>query len=375
MLKKTFLILFCLFVVSDLFAIGPVRKSIRVGIILDADSFAAANTSDFFISDSKGRKFKLSKGMVTLTAAGDGLMLGENKLVFPVKIEGSAGIIFANKKPYRGYLTVVKSGKKVNIINVLTIEDYLRGVLPKEASPSWHAESLKAQAIISRTYTMANLNKHSGQGFDVCAQTHCQVYGGAGTEALGCNIAISETSGEVLTYNDKFAQTVFHANCGGHTEDPKYVWNWNFDTPEYLKGVKCGYCANAPHAYWENTLTNAYIASKLSSYNVEKIKSIKVKGETPAGSAKEVVITHSKGTLTLNAYKFRTAVDAWKIRSNTFDSIKKDGDGFMFKGRGWGHKVGLCQWGAKGMADAGKKYKTILQHYYPKTKIEKVQYN
>ncbi|MCL2335178.1 MAG: hypothetical protein FWC57_03840, partial [Endomicrobia bacterium] len=79
--------------------------------------------------------------------------------------------------------------------------------------------------------------------------------------------------------------------------------------------------------------------------------------------------------LTMNAYKFRTTVDAWDIKSATFDSIKKDGDKFIFKGRGWGHKVGLCQWGAKEMADKGKKYKYILEYYYPKTTIEKVEYN
>lgn len=364
-----------LFFVQYSYALEPIKQSIRVGIILDADSFIAAATDGFTIVDANKRKFNLSKGMVKLSYLEGSLLMGGHKIAMPVKIESSKGILFANKKPYRGYLIVDKAGKnKINIINVVSIEDYIKGVLPKEASPGWHIESLKAQAVISRTYTLANFNKHSSQGFDMCSTTHCQVYGGAGIEALSCNKAVSATKGEVLTYNDKLAQTVFHANCGGRTEDPKYVWNWTGATPEYLAGVKCGYCSQAPHANWEKVMDEKIIREKFASYNIGKIKSIKVKGTTPAGSAKEIEINHAKGSLTVNAYKFRLAVDAWQIRSTTFDSIKKDGDKFVFKGKGWGHKVGLCQWGAKGMADSGKKYKQILQHYYPKTNLEKVNY-
>lgn len=363
-----------LFFIAHAYALNPVRKDIRVGIILNADSFVAASTDDFTVVDADKRRFKLSKGMVKLSSVEGGLLIGKSKLVLPVKIE-SKGIIFANKKPYRGYLTVNKTGKdKINIINVLPVEDYIKGVLPKEASPGWHIESLKAQAAISRTYTLANFNKHSSQGFDMCSTTHCQVYGGAGVEAVSCNKAVSATKREVLTYNEKLAQTVFHANCGGHTEDPKYVWNWTASTPEYLKGVKCTYCSGAPHAAWEKGIDEKVIRDKLAAYNVGKIRSIKVKNVTPAGSAKEIEIVHSKGTLMMNAYKFRLAVDAWQIRSTAFDGIKKHGEQFIFKGKGWGHKVGLCQWGAKGMADSGKKYKQILQHYYPKTKLEKAVY-
>jgi len=365
----------CVLLFLPLYGAQSVNKTVKTGIILNARSFTAACNDEFYVT-AAGRKFKLSKGMVNISAAGDNsVMMEKYKIPLPLKIESSKGIVFANGNAYRGYFTVVKAGKKINVINVLDIEDYIKGVLPKEAGPDWPLEALKAQAVISRTYTAANLGRHAADGFDMCNTTHCQVYGGAGAESLSCNKAVAETYGEVVTYEGKFAQTVFHANCGGHTEDPKYVWGWTQATPEYLKGVKCGYCGGDTHFRWEKTLDESFIREKLSAYKIGKIKSIKVKGVTPAGSAKEIQIVHSKGTFTMNAYKFRTAVDAWQIKSTTFDGIKKDGDKFTFKGRGWGHKVGLCQWGAKGMAEKGKKYKYILEYYYPKTKIEKIEYN
>lgn len=373
-MKKIIASLFIIFFVSGICSAYNAKKNIRVGIITNADSFAVAATDNFVIVDAKEKKYKLSKGNTTLTAFEGGFKMGKYTLTPPLRVESANGIIFANKKAYRGFLTVTKFNGRAVVVNVLKVEDYLKGVLPKEASPGWGMEALKAQAVISRTYTLANMGKHGSMGFDMCDTTHCQVYGGAAWEALSCNKAISATKNEVLTYDGKLAQTVFHANCGGHTEDPKYVWNWSSTTPAYLKGVKCGYCANAPHAVWERVLDESFVRQKLSKYGVGKIKSITVKGETPAGSAQELAVKHSKGTLEINAYKFRLDVDAWQIRSTTFESIKKNGDKITFKGKGWGHKVGLCQWGAKGMADKGKKYKYILEHYYPKTKIEKVKY-
>lgn len=367
-MRKALLIL-SLAAFSFSYADAQMRKDIRVGIIQDVVSFSAASNDDFIITDNKGRKYKLSKGKADISYADGKLMLGQNKLDFPATIKPVKGVIFADRKPYRGFLRVVKSKNGFTVINVLSVEDYLKGVVPKESSPAWHIESLKAQAVISRTYTCANLNKHGKEGFDMCSQTHCQVYGGAEAEVLSSNKAVIATNGEVVTYGGKLAQTVFHANCGGHTEDPKYVWNWTALTPPYLKGVKCRYCADAPHSKWESSLEEKFIMKKLSGYRVGNIKSIKVKGVTPAGSAIDAEILHSNGNLTFNAYKFRLAVDAWQIKSTTFDSIEKKGSRFIFKGRGWGHKVGLCQWGAKGMADAGKSYKKILNYYYPGTKI------
>ncbi|MDR2192302.1 MAG: SpoIID/LytB domain-containing protein, partial [Endomicrobium sp.] len=310
-MKKT-LFIFIALIFSLSYSVAQTRKEIRVGIITEAVSFSAASNEEFIITDGNGGKYKLSKGKADLSYSNGKLAFGQNKLAFPVTIQSSKGVMFADRKPYRGYLSVVKAKSGFTVVNVLSIEDYLKGVVPKESSASWPEEALKAQAVISRTYTYANLNKHNKEGFDMCSQTHCQVYGGAEAEVLSSNKAVIATKGEVLTYGGKLAQTVFHANCGGHTEDPKYVWNWTTATPPYLKGVKCGYCVDSPHSKWESSLDEKFIMKKLSGYRVGNIKSIKIKGKTDAGSAIDIEILHSNGNLTFNAYKFRLAVDAWK---------------------------------------------------------------
>jgi stage II sporulation protein D len=364
------------FFCSNAFASLPdIPKNIEIGIILDAQSFTTGSSKDFYVYDLTNKRYVFTRGIINIACSPKGVKVGKYNLSFPVRIEPSNGVIFANSKPYRGYLLLKKSGSKINVINVLYIEEYIRGVLPKEVGADWHIEVLKSQAVISRTYAIANLNRHRQQGFDMCSTTHCQVYGGAGVETNKTNLIVSETSGEVLTFKDGLAQTVFHATCGGRTDDPKYIWGWK-DTPIYLRGVKCGYCNNSPHAKWEQILDGSFIRNKLRSYNINigEIKKIKIKGKTHSGAAKEVVIVHSGGEYVMNAYKFRTSIDAWKIKSHLFDSIKfKDGK-FCFKGKGWGHKAGLCQCGAKGMAERGKKYSKILRHFYPKTKIQIVMY-
>ncbi|MDR1400957.1 MAG: SpoIID/LytB domain-containing protein [Endomicrobium sp.] len=350
-----------------------------MGIILNTPAFTTGSSKDFFVSDASNRKLKLTKGEVKISSSEKDVCLGKHILSPPLRIEALDGVIFADSKPYRGYLIVKKTRNKMNVINVLSVEDYLKGVLPKEVGSGWDMEALKTQAVISRTYSIANSNKHSDadQSFYICSTTHCQVYGGMKVEADSCNKAILKTQCEVLVYDGKLAQTVFHANCGGHTEDPKYIWNWK-NTPPYLKGIECSYCHyNSPYAKWESNIDEILIRKRLLNNNIGnigKIKNIKVKEKTSTGTAKELEILHSNGKTLINAYKFRLLVDAWQIKSHSLNSIKTDGKKFYFKGEGWGHKVGLCQWGAKNMADKGKTYIQILSYYYPGTKVERITY-
>lgn len=111
-----------------------------------------------------------------------------------------------------------------------------------------------------------------------------------------------------------------------------------------------------------------------AGYKVGKITKISTSGTTTAKAAKEIIIKHSKGTLKLNSYKFRCAVSADKIKSTLITNITFKNKNFTFEGKGWGHKVGLCQWGAKAMGDQGFTYKQILEFYYPKTKVGKIKY-
>ncbi|MDR0915159.1 MAG: SpoIID/LytB domain-containing protein [Endomicrobium sp.] len=301
-------------------------------------------------------------------------------LTLPVVIQPSSdGCIFVFNKAYRGHLLLQQSYLNSNcfdIINIICLEDYLKGVLPQEIYKHWSFEALKVQAIISRTYVIKNYNRHMNQGFDICATTHCQVYGGLSNEAEVCNQAIVETECQVLTYKGLLAQTVFHASCGGHTENPKYIWD-STNVPRYLKGVKCHYCSKSPYFSWTGKLEEKFIRNQLINNNfcnIGKIRQINIKGKTRHGTVKQLEIIHSQGKLNIHAYKFRLAISTWNIKSNMFKSIKKCRGKFCFNGKGWGHRVGLCQWGTKVMAEKGKTYKQILSYFYPKTKIDKIQY-
>ncbi|MDR0978313.1 MAG: SpoIID/LytB domain-containing protein [Endomicrobium sp.] len=374
-MKKLYLIIFfVLFSFYDSYALVPVQKNIRIGIIIGVSSFKVGSSKDFFIYDSLNRKFKLSKGTVNISSCQNGVRIGKYNLPLPVNIKPSKnGVIFANSKPYRGCLSLIKSGKRINVVNILDTEDYIKGVLPREVIANWHMEALKTQAVVSRTYAVYNLNRHLSEGFDLCSTDHCQSYGGLGAETGNTNQAVFETHGQVLTYDGELIQTVFHDTCAGHTEDPKYIWDWK-ETPSYLRGVKCCYCCNSPHMNWEQTFDEDFIRDKLKDNNIGEIRNIKIKEKTPAGAAKELEIIHSNGKCIMNAYKFRLIVDAQKIKSHLFDSIKVENGKIYFKGKGWGHKAGLCQYGAKCMAEKGETYLNILYYFYPKTAIKTIEY-
>lgn len=363
------------FIPVHIFADLKVKETVTVGILFDIESLNIASDKKYSIKNSE-KTLNLSEGNINLRILGDKIIVGKYNLKLPVKIT-SDSYILVNKVIYRGNILIrLSKNGKLNIINVLNIEDYLKGVLPKEASASWDIEALKVQAVISRSYAVKNLNRHIAENFNVCPTVHCQVYGGASAENEKCNKAIADTQGQVLMFDGEIAQTVFHASCGGYTEDPKYVWDWKNETPDYLKGRKDKYCSDSPHNKWTCALSETTIRKKLlaAGYKIENIKDITLSGKTDGNAKEFVIIKHKEGKLKLKAYKFRLAVDSGLIKSAMIKNIKRKGTDFIFSGRGWGHRVGLCQCGAQAMAEKGFSYKKILQYYYPKTEIKNIEY-
>ncbi|MDD2523336.1 MAG: SpoIID/LytB domain-containing protein [Endomicrobiaceae bacterium] len=362
------------FICINSFAQLSVKNIIKVGILLNVKEVSIASDEQYILESNNKKKY-LSAGKINISISEKKAIIHNQVYILPIKIT-SQSFIAVNKRFYRGNILVdLSSNNKLNIINEISVEDYLKGVLPKESDVG-EIEALKTQAVISRSYVLKNLSRHSKEGFNVCSTEHCQVYGGASAESKACNEAIVETEGEVVIYNGKIAQTLFHANCGGFTEDPKYVWAWKSETPEYLKGRKDKYCKKGSHSDWTTTLSEKAIREKLikAGYEIGEIKSIKASGTTKSKGKEKIIVKYKKGTLSLNSYKFRTIVDPWLIKSTMIDSIKKKNNSFVFVGKGWGHRVGLCQWGAKVMADKGFSYKKILKFYYPGTEIGKIKY-
>jgi len=286
-------------------------------------------------------------------------------------------------KPYHDSIIIKVYGKnKLMAINETHLEKYIYGILPYEVDPEWPIESLKAQAIVSRTFALKNMGKrHAGCDYDLCNEVHCQVYGNAGAEKKRSNKAVDQTRGMVLTYNGELANTVFHACCAGYTAAASNVWKSGKDEYPYLSAVKCRYCTDSPHYSWKSTLAGAELRKKLNKagHRMAKITDISHYNKTKSGRSRMIKIKYlaesgAKKHIILPSSGFRMAVSPWTIKSTKFTSIKKTGDEFEFRGNGWGHGVGMCQWGARGMSERGFDYRKILEHYYPGTRLEEWEY-
>lgn len=336
--------------------------------------------------------------------------------------KGGNDIISVNGKRYRGEIIIRRyADSDMTIINRLGLDEYLYGVLPKEMSGNWPIEALKAQAVAARNYGVANINKHAEHGFDVCNSIHSQVYGGYDVEKPRCNSAVDETNGKILTYNGKIVSAFFHSNSGGHTENSENIWSLYLP---YIRGVDDEFSIGAPNSTWTKIYTPAQIQNILSSngMSIDNITNIYAKEYSENGRVLSLKIEDSSNNeITLLKEKTRALFGYYHIKSMQFDlttdidlfirgihedSMEKkslnrlsilSADGvsstepgktynvyngdkyiatcgvpskYIFTGKGWGHGLGMSQWGAKKMAELGYTYEDILKHYYTGTIIE-----
>lgn len=279
------------------------------------------------------------------------------------------GIVTINGKKYRGNIIVKIDRNKFFVINELDIEEYLYGVVGREVSKTWPEEVLKAQAVAARTFAIKNLGKHKSDGYDLCDRVHCQVYGGMSAESDGIIKAVDDTRAEVVSYEDKLAYVFYHANCGGYTENVMNVWGSKVDIP-YLRGRRCSYCKGSDSSSWKIFISFFDIKNAMSrnGYKVGNVLDVKIKSFTKSGRAKAILIRGDIGSATINGNKFRNMLGAGRVYSCKFKIVNKK-DGIQLVGSGSGHGVGMCQVGAKRMADEGASYKDILEYYFSGVKI------
>ena len=204
------------------------------------------------------------------------------------------------------------------------------------------------------------------------AQTHCQVYGGVESEDPRTNAAVEATRGDVLVYKGELAQSLFTPPAVA-TLRTLTAYGHGRHGPEYLKGVKDDFCSNSPHQNWKNSISGETVRVKLakSGYATGKISKITMSGHDDSGRPEKLKIRGSKGTISITPAKFRMAVDPWLVKSAFITDIGVHGKDIVIEGKGWGHGVGMCQWGAKEMGGKGYDYKKILEFYYPGTSVEK----
>ncbi|HJX64587.1 MAG TPA: SpoIID/LytB domain-containing protein [Polyangia bacterium] len=342
-----------------------------------------------------------NEGVLWFVAGGDSPL--------QVEAEGPAGKTTSKVSgAYFGkvYVTLDHNGS-LAVVNALPEDRFLAGLLPAEIFPNAPDEALKAQAVAARGELLSKIGtRHLGDPFRLCSQTHCQVYLGAGHETPRTTAAVAATRGEVLFTDDgkDLADTVYSANCGGHTENNENAWpampalaalRGHRDAPAPVAGKPDVYAAGVsaetvarfidqpPAAYcgqahlgagdrfrWTAKRTAAELDKLLGRYRLGEIRAIEVPQRGVSGRALAVRVVGSARSETIRGeLRIRQAFGG--LRSSLFVVEVKDG-GAVFHGAGFGHGVGMCQTGAVGMAEAGKKYREILRHYYPNTALRKL---
>jgi len=295
-------------------------------------------------------------------------------------------------RSFRGALKVFEHGGKITLVNELSLEDYLYGVLPAEISTDSGDAALKAQAVAARTIAVRYRGRHKKEGFDFCADVHCQVYQGMSVEQPQASKAVDETRGQVLVFADKPIEAFYHADCGGALRSDAFgpagylktqvdadsgdlptsayrIFRWFLrDEPAFCRGT------GSSKFRWQRVydpedflLSFGYPISDLqdidTGFRGEGLRYNQVKITTVAGT-KEL-----SGDLSIRTYFDQLKSSAFLVQ------IKRSADGkpgmLLFWGAGFGHGSGLCQDGAAGMSGAGFDYQAILAHYYPGAELKK----
>ncbi|UCG61398.1 MAG: SpoIID/LytB domain-containing protein [Candidatus Zixiibacteriota bacterium] len=305
---------------------------------------------------------------------------------------GNNNRIVLDGRRYRGIMKIVPNSQAIQIINIVYIEDYLRGVVPPEIGERAdnELEAVKAQAVAARTYAMAHLQQYRGEPYDMKSSIIDQVYEGVKVEDRLVNKAIDLTAGSVLFYRDQYVNAYYHSTCGGLTDDISSVWDRK-DIP-YLKSVSDdGACSWSKYFNWKEVFTEPQLRGRVEQYlssdrgrelRLGKIRNINIMERTPGGRIAKLSIETE-----IDVFRFfkdrirwvvgRTSNPDLILPSARFEvDIERDSQGevlsIVFRGSGYGHGVGMCQCGAIGLSREGWTYDDILAHYYSGTEIKKL---
>jgi len=270
-----------------------------------------------------------------------------------------------NGREYAGRLDLLHIGDgTLAAVNEVPLEDYLVGVLLAESNERWPLEALRAQAIVSRTYAVYHRLINAAKPYHIVASTAHQQFVGRVAATSPAWAAVQETTGQILRWEGELFPAFYHTDSGGYTEDPRTVFAAR-NIPG-LRPVVCPFSTGSPHYSWSLDLRLADLSEALrrNHVGVGTVRSIEVSERTASLRATVVTVRGSSGVTRLRGNDFRRMVGYDTLKSTLF-AVAVDGEVARFAGRGYGHGVGMCQWGAKGMAEQGATARQILAFYYP----------
>jgi stage II sporulation protein D len=267
-----------------------------------------------------------------------------------------------------GVIQLLRRGKGRLLVNHVDLEEYVKGVVPAEVNSAWHPEMLKVQAIATRTYALYQHMLSARRDYDVVAGIQDQVYRGRHGIDERVIQAVESTRGLVVTHEGAPIYAAFSSTAAGITEDAMIVWSK--DLP-YLKGVECPFDLESPYYQWKASVKIDSLEKNLrqQGFMVGTISALTPLAYSRAGRVATLRIAHSSGELTLRGEDLRKAVGYTVVPSTQF-VVESVGQDVVFSGYGAGHAVGLCQWGAKELAELGYSFSSILGYYYPGTELQ-----
>jgi stage II sporulation protein D len=368
-----------------LLAAGPLSaKERKVKILL----YAVTKPASVTLTPGEGNVFiddRVLKGPAVIEAKG-GLVnvkgSGPPRKVLRVEIPGACAWLAGGSSPkrfYKGLLEITAEKGRLKILNTIPLEEYIASVVSAEAGDLSQTEAFKAQAVAARTYVLKHMNNHVKDGYNMCDSTHCQFFPGFAAVRPIAQAAADFTRGEIVTYHGKLAATFYHSICGGRTEAMVYVWP--FEHKPYLISVRDGpednpYCSIAPGFNWKTRISlkalNRIARAQKWILPEEEIRKMSVIDRGVSRRAITLEFDTGKRRVKVSATDFYQGVGrraGWNAVRSTLFTVYSGENYIILEGKGNGHGVGMCQWGAEGMARLGFKYRDILLHYYPGTAI------
>jgi stage II sporulation protein D len=361
--------------------------------LLDQDSggvLLRVSSRDVWRIESRGRSVHAVRDDM-VTAARSGPLVA--------RPDRAADFVTVNGKRYRGEIVLTAGADGLLVANRLHLEDYLRGVVPLEIGRRIAGEeaAVAAQAVAARSYAYVRMSGGDVRAYDLVATVQDQVYGGADAETPIADAAVWATRGLVLTYGGRLVNAPYHSTCGGSTAEVSEVWYRSRDEP-YLRRVsdRIGgsdrfYCDPSPRFRWSKTLERGTLASALERYLAQYVsvpggrvgspRDLEVEATTPSGRVAALAVRTDRGRFLVrgNDVRFVMRVPNGEILNSTYFSVRTERDAAgrlaraTFDGGGYGHGIGMCQWGAIGRARAGHDFRSILSTYYPGTSLAAVE--
>jgi stage II sporulation protein D len=328
-------------------------------------SLVIKSKGGFLLETLDGKKQTIPDVIITICWHQHGIMINKIPYKNTINLNPLNGIFSTNQRTYRGKLRLILEKNKIFVVNTVSIEEYVYCVLKTESWPGWPLETNKTLAITCRTYAISKALEARSQKklYDVTDTNKFQTYHGIHKTPVIAQ-ALKDTQGIIIAHNNQPILAMYDSCCGGVIPSRIETINQK-KTPYLARTYACPYCKNCPAYHWQTSMPITHLCKKIPC-NEKYFNTLVITKKDRAGLVQELLIKGKGISMTITGNKTYSFSNT--IKSFYFDTQKK-GNSIVFKGRGLGHHIGLCQWGAHEMTKKGFNYKQILQYYYPTTKL------